>query len=344
MSYRKIASSSRKLAKETKITFRRQAADDLVKLLTDTALRTKLKREIAQAKTASSKSKNIDVDKEVKKELEKLYRGVFRDALEATLQTLKSKVKFKVEDVNLLLKVVRAIDAESDNAISLVKEARNQNWSYVTEPFTFESYDRYRGSNINNSYLSGTEIKSALKSCLGWLESEQICNVAENDLMNLLLKLCSRSDYVSAFGTSNERISQIIEELHFRIVSHHDSSSSSSSLQMSQMVKNAAKTFYNLFHNLISVLGIEISLFVLPALKLIVEWVRHEKSDPTILQFMYGIVVEILVVYPQLCVGIFESDDDKNLGKDIFGYAVRTWGSARNVDRDVLVGFFSAYL
>lgn len=368
--YKKIANASRALQKASKITYRRQAADDLVKLLTDTNLRNKLKKELSLAKASalsqassassspSASSKSHDVQKAVAKELSTFYKNIFRDALDATLQTLKSKVKFKLEDVSLILKVIRAIDAESGNALSYIKQSKSNHqytWYYVTEPFTFESYHRYRGSHSTNTYLSGNEIKGALKNCLGWLKSETICNVAENDLMNLLLQLCSRSDYVVTFGTSNTMISHIMEELHCRIVPFDDKDDEHgknnghnnrhhTNHNEKMLAVKTAKTFYNLYHNLISVLGIEITIFVLPCLKLIVEWIRHEKSESTLLQYMYGVAVEILAAYPEVCVGIFESDEDKNLGKDIFGYAMRAWNTAMNADRDVLVGYFSAHL
>ncbi len=288
----------------------------------------------------------------MKRELSTFYKEIFRDALDATLQTVKSSVKFSLADATLILKVLRAIDAESDNALSEMNEARNHDWSYVTEPFTFESFDRYRGCNLTKTYLSGNEIKSALKNCLRWLESEEICSVAEQDLINLLCRLCSRADYVSSFGTSNDMVSNIMEELHPRIVPTYDDKTEPSlkiaqrkiNSQESVLAKNAAKTFYNLFHQLISVLGIEITVFVLPSLKLIVEWVRHRNAEPTLLKHMYGVAVEIFAAYPQLCVGIFKNDDDENLGKDLFGYAVRSWNTSRNVDRDILVGYFSAHL
>ena len=369
----RITQTSKTLRKATKITARRKAAEDLIRLLTDSNLRNKFKRECmfeAPKKTSISEKYHTSAASTTSasstRVLRKIYRGVINDVISSTKQTLNSKVKLKAEDIILPLKILRAIDSESDAALSSLKQDQNccgyyngynrtyDGWFYVPEPFTFQSFHRYRDTNATLTHLSSKEIRSLLDYCINCLNSEDVCLVAEKVILELLLKLCSRSDYVALFGTYSDYILNIIEQVHTRIMpsnSHHTS----------MLSLNGAKIFYYLFHNLIAELGIEVNIFVRPCLALVVDWARNENSNSQLLQFMYGAAVDIMATYPEQCVGIFTGiigssstdngsnyrigeDHDADMGKDLFGHAQRRWNTARGIDRDVLVGYFSAHL
>jgi hypothetical protein len=367
--YNRITQTSKSLRKASKITTRRKAAEELIKQLADSNLRNKLKKESARVAARSGSSfddgsnNNNSSTTSSTNALRKVYRIILNDAYHAAKKTIESNVRLKLEDIILPLKILRAIDSESDAMLSSIKKDQNHGWMYVPEPFTFESFHRYHNTNSTLTYLSSKEIKNLLKYCLDGLHDEDQCSIAEQELLNLLQKLCSRSDYVSFFGNSNDTIMSIIEELHPRIVPETEKKSSSPTSipkryhnnQQSWLPLNAAKTFYNLIHHLIAVLGIDIQIFAQQCLSLIVDWIRDENSKALsrhssttsktqLLQFMYGVALDILAAYPELCVGIFKDGKDKKLGKDLFGYAKRCWTMARGVDRDVLVGYFSAHL
>ncbi len=199
-----------------------------------------------------------------------------------------------------------------------------------------------------------------MRYCLYCLRDEELCDIAENESLNLLQKLCSRADYVSFFGSNNDYILEILNELHPRIIPPQGDSpkKNNDSRRKSMVDVNASKTFYNLIHHLVASLGVEIQIFVKPCLSLVVDWIHNvERTSQGQLQFMYGVVVDLMATYPELCVGIFteghgDDDDDQddnnekeeNIGKDLFAHAKRSWNLARGIDRDVLVGYFSAHL
>ncbi len=353
--YSTFIQASKNLRKATKITTRRKAASDLLNLLTDVTLRHKLKKEavnIATKSLSSSSSSSKENATTANRVLRKVYRTLMDDVMHSTYQSINSKVKLKLEDIILPRRVLLAIDSESDQTIASLKKDK-KGWFYITEPFTFEAFDRYRNTNATLTYLSNTDIMSLLNYSLGCLRRKEICDVAQTDLLNLLYKLCSRSDYVSTFGTSNDVILEIIQELQPRIIPNTESS----------VASLAAKIFESLIHILTVELGIDMQIFVRPCLCLIVDWVRHvtnangsashnkrgkfdsygtNNKSGTLVSPMYGTAVNLLAAHPELCSGIFTNDED--LAKDLLDYAFQCWNMTRSIERDVIVGYFSAHL
>jgi len=330
----RILQASKKLRNATKITSRREAANQLLQLLTSKDYRKKLKKEaIIKVKNSCLSSSSSKSDEEtsttVNRVIRKVYRAVMEDVINATSDSLKSKVKLTQIDLNLPLKVLNAIDSESDLAISSLTDVQTKGkWFYVPEPFTFESFNRYRDTNSTLTYLSNKDINLLLNYCLVSLRRRDLCDIAEQDLFNLLLKLCSRSDYVSAFGTSNDLIFNIIEEIHTRMISNISST----------LAKTVIETLYNLVHHLVVKLGIDIQMFVRPCLGLILDCIKNDV--PSLSKHIYGIAVDVMATYPELCSSIFK--DDENMSK-LYSYATKCWSLSRH-DRDVFVGYFSAHL
>lgn len=377
--YNKINKATKTLRKATKITERREAAKELISLLANSNLRAKLKKDAIVRSTKindfrTSDDNNATTATDV---LRQIYQAVIHDAIDAANRTLDSKVKLKLEDVIPPLKIFRSIDSESDTLLASIKQSQNQN-HYIPEPFTFESFDKFRDSNETLTFLSKKEIDKLLRYGLHCLHTKQICSIAEQESLNLLYKLCSRADYVSMFANSNDSICTILNELQPRIILRNTKDDDTQNPsprnrqkiqyhhQVSMLASNAAKTFYNLIHNLVS-LGIDIQIFVQLCIALVCDWIKQENSKE-LLQFMYGVIVDIFGCYPELCVGIIfrreDSSDDSDMdmdmetndnsndnddgsscyGKELFGYAKRSWSTARGIDRDALVGYFSAYL
>ncbi len=334
--YNQLATTTKELREATKITSRRAAAEKLVNFLSNASMRAKLAKESYDA----AKSSN---DPSPYNPLRKAYANAIRAALYATSQCLgssKSKSAKQKADIVTPFKVLFAIDTDSDHAISVWKKERREGFDEC-EPFTFESFDRYRNTNEKFATHAGAkEIRELLQFLLEeCLQREDCLSVAEVDLMQFLQKICARPDYVVHFHPRQDVI-EILKAIKPRLEIDHSTSSQDSSLN-----SNAAKALYNLVHNMTVHLGIQMHAFVTPCLALVLDWVRDSRENGGyghgILASMYGVAVDILSSYPEQCVSVLATDD---MGKDLFSYARRCWGSARDVNRDTLIAYFSAHL
>ena len=330
--YQIISKATKDLRDALKITDRRNAAAKLTKLLSERNLRSRLAEEAVTAACEQEKSSPEYI-------LRKIYSNAIKAALHAANQTLRSKTSKKNEDIVLPFKIFSIVDKDSEAAIASMKKECEEKFDEC-EPFTFESFDRYRGTNCHLSLVSQKELKELLKYCLDNLDDDEACEHAEADLLNMLQKLCSRPDYVAYFHPNHDVIN---------ILTMVESILSSDKVGGTCSV-NAAKAFFNLLHQLITSLSIDISNHIQPCIALIVDWVRRCMSrtrtssstdSSQIAKFMYGVAAEILAGYPEQCIVVLGRD---NFGRDLFRHARKRWATSRGGERDVLVSYLSSYM
>jgi hypothetical protein len=330
--YQVIAKATKDLRDASKILDRRNAAAELKKLLSERNLRSRLSEEAIIAAREQEKSSPEYI-------LRKIYGNAIKAALYAANQTLRSKTSKKNEDITLPFKIFSIVDKDSEAAIALMKKDREQSLDEC-EPFTFESFDRYRGTNAHLTLVSKKELGELLKYCLDNLENDEACEHAEADLLNMLQKLCSRPDYVAHFHPNHDVINilTMVESILSR-----DKVGGTCSV-------NAAKAFFNLFHQLITSLSIDISNHIQPCIALIVDWVRRcisrkgtssSADSSQIAKFMYGVAADVLAGYPEQCIVVLGAD---NFGRDLFRHARKRWSTSRGGERDVLVSYLSSYM
>ncbi len=332
--YGKLSQATKDLSNASKITARRECAAALKQLLSDSNLRNKLSKEASVAARDQNKSHHVV--------LSKIYSNAIKAAIHAAQVTLNSSTTTtKNEDVVLPFKIFSLVEKDSEAALASVKRKR-QNGFDECEPFTFEHFERNRGTNQNLTLVQPKEIRELLKYCLDCLlENEDVYDLAEADLLNMLQKLCSRPDYVAHFHPVHD-ISDILTAVQDRLLQRSNSLSGT-------CLTNAAKAFFYLVHQYATVLDVDISGFVHPCLALVMDWVRHctssregaELGAGSTLKWMYGVVVDILSAYPDQCIVELERDD---FGKEFFGYARRCWWQAVDETKQVLVAYFSAHL
>jgi len=328
--YQAISQATEDLRKAPKILDRRNAAAELKKLLTERHVRVSLAEEAVNA-AREQKGPSPEYI------LRKAYSNAIKSALHAASLTLRSKTSKKNEDVALPFKIFSIVDKDSDATIALLKKEFEEKIDEC-EPFTFESFDRYRGTNANLTLVSAKELKELLKFCLDCLEDEEVCELAEADLVNMLQKLCSRPDYVTNFHPHDDVLNIMTA---VQSILRNDKVGGTSSV-------NAAKAFFNLFHQLTINLNIDISNHIQLCIALIVDWVRRCMSRTSssadssqIAKFMYSVVADVLATYPEHCIAVLKVD---NFGRDLFRHARKRWTTLRGVDREVLVSYFSSYL
>lgn len=321
--YNKISDASRELREAPKITQRRLAASTLSRLIGDTNIRSKLAEEsynIAKARNHKNKYEPLRA----------AYRSAVNAALFASKKTLAGKEKKTEEDILLPFKILFHTDAETDAILAMKKKKQQEDYA-VCEPFTFESFDRYKGTNDTQKHVSNKDIKQILEFCLECLRDEIVCNICEASLMASLVKLCSRSDYVVAFHPRYDLL-DILQTIQPRLLGN------------ALVAHNASKVLYNLVHTMTVSLGIQIHAFVQPCLALVLDWIRDRGQSyfgDTSLSYMYNITAEILMAYPEQCSTILSQDD---FGKDLFDFARKAWNSTKDSNRDALVGYFSSHL
>jgi hypothetical protein len=228
---------------------------------------------------------------------------------------------------------------DSDAALS-AKKKKSLTRFEECEPFTFESFERYRGTHENLTHLSPKDICELLSYCLKCLEDEDTRRLAEVDLLNALQKLCSRPDYVSHFHPYYDVMS-IMTTVDYTLKT--DKVGGTCSVL-------AAKAFHNLFHQLIMMLDIDTSLHVQPAFSLILDWIRRCSSNvgvagvsdsSQIAKFLFGVASDIMTEYPERCITVLEGN---NFGRDLFRNARKRWDASRGEEKHALVMYFSSHM
>lgn len=321
--YNKISNAARELREAQVVTQRRIAASALSKLVGDTTIRSKLVEESSQIAKATNNRNRCEL-------LREAYRIAVNAALLASKKTLVGKQKKIEEDIILPFKILFHADAESDAMLTTKKKKLEEAYEDC-EPFTFERFDRYRGTNDTLKNVSNKDIKQILEFCLECLQDENVCNICEASLMISLAKLCSRSDYVVAFHPRYDLLN-ILQIIQPRLLGNN------------LVAHNASKVLYNLVQTMVVSLGIQIHAFVQPCLALVLDWVRERGPSyfgDTTLSYMYNTTAEILIAYPEQCASVLSQDD---FGKDLFDFARKAWNATKGSNRDALVGYFSSHL
>lgn len=321
--YNKISNAARELREAQIVTHRRNAASALSKLIGDSNIRSKLVEESSEIAKARNNTNRYELVREA-------CRSAVNAALLSSKKTLAGKQKKTEEDIILPFKILFHADAESDAILALKRKKQQEDYDDC-EPFTFESFDRYRGTNDTLKNVSNKDIKQILEFCLECLHDENACNICEASLMISLAKLCSRSDYVVAFHPRHDLL-DILQTIQPRLLGNN------------LVAHNASKVLYNLVHTMVVSLGIQIHAFVQPCLALVLDWIRERGPSyfgDTTLSCMYNTTSEILIAYPEQCATVLSQD---NFGKDLFDFARKAWNSTKGVNRDALVGYFSSHL
>lgn len=327
----KISKATKDLSNASKIVERRNCSQALKKLLSDSNIRSRFANEAAIAARDKNKSTH--------QILSKIYSNAIKAAINCAQKTLDSSTKEKNEDIIFPFRIFTLVDKDTDAALASIKKERQAGFDEC-EPFTFQHFERYRNTNQNLTFVQPRVIQELLKYCLDCLENEDICGLAEAELLNFLHKLCSRPDYVAHIHP-NQYMIEILTAVQIRLLRSMDSV---------KMCEYAAKAFYYLVHQFTVALGMDISGFVQPVLALVVDWVRtcssrassgNSTNSSEILKWMYGVAIDILSAYPDQCVSVLGQN---NYGKDLFGYCRSRWLVSKDDHKEALVGYFSSHL
>ena len=272
------------------------------------------------------------------------YRVAVHTSILASERTLGGKTKCTKEDVALPFRVMLAVDSDT-----ICREGDEDD---DDEPFTHDTFYRYRGGN-SGGHLGSKEVKELLRYCLDSLADEMAREVAGTDLTNMLVRLCSRRDYVCWFRS--EEIGFVLHEARDLILDtimeqdregSGNRATAGTDIEVRELMRvHAAKAFSGLVKNCVCILGFDLAVFVGPCLDLAEEWAVSclkdeygyeyggENNDiprysqdrigtngggrsiiarKQMIPHVYSVIVDLFSAYPELCVGIFREREHSN--------------------------------
>ena len=159
-------------------------------------------------------------------------------------------------------------------------------------------------------------------------------------MLKHLAKLCSRADYVANFNT-NKDVASVIEIVDYLL------SENTKQRNKESIVGYACVAFHDLFQNLVTRLGIDVSNHISPCFQVIINWIRNckrvdEKNHSSLhTGKMFATAAIIMTAHPEQCCTVLGEDD---VGHILFQYARKGWESNRDDSREQLLSFFSAYM
>lgn len=335
--HQKISRAARDLKDAKKITERRSAASRLKELINNRSNRLQL---LEKAEGASFE------DDDASYRLSIFYSSILETALFATGATISGKSRREAEDYIYPFVLLSSIDQDSDAKL-LAKYNEQQKQLDQCAPFTFDSLNRYQQTNATLTYASSEVFVKLLRHCLDCLDNEDIMEESpsiQTEMIKHLAKLCSRADYVANFNT-NKDVASVIEIV--------DSLLSQNTKQRNKesIVRYASLALHDLFQNLITRLGIDVSNHISPCFQVIMDWIRNckrgEEKNHSALHTgkMFATAATIMTAHPEQCCTVLGEDD---FGHILFQYARKVWESNRDHsrlrEREQLLSFFSAYM
>ena len=168
--YRVILRLAQQLRTEKKLTDRRHAGKELLSMLADAKVRSKLHREAKSANSQSSSTKEA---------ISSLWKVVIRNALYAAETSVESSSASTKKQQRVL---------QPDEIMLPFKLLRRSEDTRLEEDISHML--------MSPDLLSGKEVLDLLNFCLNMLNDDQALQLLELDLLEMLSHLCSRPEYV----------------------------------------------------------------------------------------------------------------------------------------------------
>ena len=323
--YHQLSKLSNSLCNETKITVRRSVSRQILEIISNIRMRQRLSRECGSNKDA----------------LLKIWRLIMKSSLHASEKCLdqitngKSRMRLIKEDVTLPFKVLTYCDDQRTfNRI----HKENGAFSPLDEPFTFESFHRYRGSQSHLTKMGSREILSLLNLCLNCLATDEVIQVVEHEMLDNLNLLCSRSDYVCHFHPYRQLIENVMEELQPRIMAE------TSGARGNELSIKSCRVFFSLIRQCAWHLGFSMHAFIHPCINMVAEWCRDHMFTSyqihlPMISNLYSAVTILIAHNPEQSVVVMS-----NSGHFLLNLAKKCFPLTRGKEKQVLLDYFSSHL
>lgn len=322
------------LRSESKITARRKIGDELYSVLSDPRYQARLARETG-----------YDIRK-----ISSVWRLAISNAIIAAQRTMDGKSKVTAQDVQLPWKIMTLADKES----SQLQHGIFSDLGVDRGGTGVDGPGGLGGGGTTTSLadprsktkLSSGEVQKLLQFCLLALGDESVREVAEVELLGMLLSLCSRSDYVSHFHPDKD-VEYILSEVETRLVgSGSRRTGGHTSENWLSVADNSSKVFANLIYHLTISLGFGMHMHLASCFELIVKWCRSastltqsQVASEKCMPFIYSAVTNLLMTHSEQCVPLM-----KQHGRHLLGLAKKSFPYSTGQTRDALIEYFSAHM
>ena len=288
-----------------KVTRKRELSKELEGLLTNHDVRKKLAIETNPRKSVnglSNAARRCQV-------LSMLWSNALTRSILTSKEILQSKSKIVIQDIRLPDRILRA-SSQPDEA--------------------FDS------NGLGIPKLSTKCVRAALKFCLEVLQNESIPEGGEQVLLDMLVFLCSKDEYVGCFKYAVD-FRNVLVEVFYRLTNEDE-------MVAPMIFESAAKAFGNLFCTC-SRLGIEVHSFMSDSLQVVADWCKINLQRNTInsssssRQHFFDAVACMLLSHPDHAIGPM-----KRYGRHILRYCKRAYATAQGFHKEALNRYILAHL
>jgi len=299
--YERLRKLANDLLQETRVKARRDIGNQLLETLTKDDVRRRLAHEaIPQSRGPDDPSLQASCCYS----LSQLWTFAIKGAISVvhSIQSGKSKAKLALEDVTLPKKLLVAC---------------------VKPDSVFEG--------IEIPKLSRATVRYILKYALNLLADESVLNLAEMEVLDLLLFLCSREEYVPFFKNPSD-LENIWQEVTLRLTDEVEKDFPSIFEKASEILDALFSTCYRL--------GLENHTFVPRMVELVFKWCKqHLVTQTTTPQFLIGGLSTLMNAYPDRAIGSV-----RQYGRALLSYWKRNYASAKGLTKDALNRYMLAHL
>lgn len=288
-----------------KIKRKRELSKELEELLTNHDVRKKLAVETTPRKSVnglSNAARRCQV-------LNMLWSNALSRCILTSKEIIQSKNKVVIQDIRLPDRILRA-SSQPDEA--------------------FDS------NGLGIPKLSKKSVRNALKFCLETLQNENIPEGGEQVLLDMLVFLCSKDEYVGCFKYAVD-FRNVLSEVFYRLTKQDD-------MAAPLIFESASKAFGNLFCTC-SRLGIEVHTFISDSLEVIADWCKINVQRNTInsssssRQHFFDAIACMLSSHPDHAIGPM-----KRYGRHILRYCKRAYATAQAFHKEALNRYILAHL
>ena len=302
--YYEIRSLTQELSSgEAKVTKRRSTGAKLLELLSKEKNRSKLTDRAAK----NAIEKGHSQAKARRYAASALWTPIISAAFKSAMQLASDgKCKLNADDVKLPLRLLHLSDKSvlaEGNQIKLESTCK----------------------------IDQKHIKLILKFCFDMLENDVARQLAEIELLNTLLFLCERVDYVAYFRPEEE-ISNILVLVEGYLADEEEGETEAA----------AARMFGSLLESCYE-LGIALHLCMSQCVRLVSRWCKHHMESATLHPWeqshLFRGLAALIRFHPQQAIKPLT-----RYGRAILKFVKRSYGGASNVTRHALHGYLIAHL
>ncbi|CAB9503037.1 protein kinase TEL1 [Seminavis robusta] len=194
--------------------------------------------------------------------------------------------------------------------------------------------------------LEDRDIKRILKFCIDMFNSDIARRMAEMEIMNTLIFLCERVEFVATFRPSTELISimKIVEDCLDLDTDDDDIDNADNKRRRknSDAVVAAARIFGSVLESC-QELGVALHLFVSEGIQLVSRWCEQNmeevKGSPRELSYLFRGINTLMRFHPEQAIQPLQ-----RYGAHILRYAKRAYQHSTPINRHALHGYFIAHI